>query len=76
MDTTMSRRQYFQNCLKKIAILAMGNNEVEQIIFPEGMGCRGQCEGEWKDMYMPMTEDLALRLQPFGVETILVRKSE
>ena len=26
MDTTMSRRQYFQNCLKKIAILAMGNN--------------------------------------------------
>ncbi len=76
MDTSVNRRQHFQNCLKKIALLAMANAEVEQIIIPEGLGCRGRCQDEWRNNYLPMVEGLAQRLQPFGVETILVRKSE
>ncbi len=54
----------------------MANTEVEQIIILEGMGCRGRCQDEWTNNYLPMVEGLAQRLQPFGVETILVRKSE
>ena len=56
MDTASNRRQYFLNCLKKIVILAMGNNEVERIIVPEGMGCRGQRLEEWHSHYLPMLE--------------------
>ncbi len=76
IDTSVNRRQHFQNCLEKIALLAMANTEVEEIIIQEGMECKGRCQDEWKNNYLPMVEGLAKRLQPFGVESILVRKSE
>ncbi len=76
MDTSVNRRQHFQNCLKRIALLAMANTEVELIIIPEGMGCRGRYQDDLANNNLPMVEGLAKRLQPFGVETILVRKSE
>ena len=75
-DTRVSRRASFQTCMKKVAILAMGHREVEKIVIPEGVGCRGRCDEEWQEHYLPWVQSLASRLQPFGIETILVRLSE
>ena len=74
MDTVENRRQSFQDCLKKIVGLAMDDNNVERVIIPEGLGCRGQCQNEWHTVYVPMLETMADRLKPYGVETFLVKK--
>ncbi len=60
MDTSANRRQHFQNCLKKIVLLAMANTKMEQIIIVEEMGCRGHCQDKWTNNYLPMVEGLAM----------------
>lgn len=75
-DTTMNRREYFQSCMKKIATTLMAHPEAERVLIPEGMGCRGKSDEEWKQYYLPNIHALASRLQPFGVEVIIVRADE
>lgn len=75
-DTKVNRRHHFKTCMKKIAALAMGHKDVEKIIIPEGMGCRGKLDEEWREHYLPAIETLATRLESFGIETILVCTSQ
>ena len=75
-DTCENRLRYFKTCLKKLTTLAMGHKEVEKIIIPEGMGCRGKAGDEWRKHYLPAIEALALRLKPFGIKTVVTRFSE
>ena len=63
--------------MKKLAVFAMGNKDLEKILIPDGLGCRGRSDSdEWTQFYLPGIESLAARLQPFGIETVLVRFPE
>lgn len=71
-DTKPNRRHHFKTCMKKLATLAMGHKDVEKIIIPEGMGCRGKLDEEWREYYLPAIQALATRVEPFGIQTVLV----
>lgn len=72
-DTRLNRRLHFQTCMKKLAILAMGHPECEQVVLAQGMGRGGRDDEEWNEHYLPAIEGLADRLQNFGIETILLK---
>lgn len=71
-DTKINRRHHFKTCMKKLVTLAMGHKDMEKIIIAEGMGCRGKLDEEWREYYLPAIETLATRLEPFGIQTVLV----
>lgn len=76
-DTVVNRREYFLSCMKKLSTVLMAHPEIETILIPEGMGCRGEKKmEEWKLYYLPNIQTLASRLQPFGVEVVIVRAGE
>lgn len=75
-DTKVNRRHFFKTCMKKLCLLVMGHQNVERLYFPEGIGCRGRCNSEWKEHYLPEIQSVATRLKPFGVVTFLVRLPE
>ena len=75
-DTSENRLRYFKTCMKKLATLAMGNKDVEKIILTERIGCRGKAGEEWKNPYIPVIQALAVRMKPFGIQTIVARLPE
>ncbi len=75
-DTKINCRHYFKTCMKKLSVLAMEHKEVEKNIIPAGLGCRGRLDKEWQEYYLPKIQALMVRLQPFGIQTVLVRLPE
>lgn len=75
-DTCENRPRYFITCTKKLTTLPLGHKDVEKIIIPEGMGCRGKGGDEWQNHYLPAIEALALRLKPFCNQTVVTRLPE
>ena len=71
-DTGNDRLANFQKCLNKLAILAMGDRDMEKIVFPEGIGRRGKTDDVWQKNYLPLLQSFGARLKPTGIEVYII----
>ena len=71
-DTEDNRLKHFQACIKKIIIFALGCEDLDTIVLPNGIGNRGLCNNLWKTKYLPVIQNMASRLQMSKIKVIVL----